>query len=131
MANLLRAGISGQRFARTLAAMAASALLLSGCSAFIAEPTPTTTLAEPTIPSTADAAADAQWDTVIREFPDATRPDAEFIEWSSIDPSIGTDRLIECLNEFSSSAPEVAAVGHYVCFVQFPEKNVYPTQEEN
>ncbi|MGV8912140.1 MAG: hypothetical protein ACOH14_05925 [Rhodoglobus sp.] len=97
----------------------------------MAEPTPTSTLAEPTSPSSGDAAADAQWDRVIREFPDATRPDAEFIEWSSIDPSIGTDRLIECLNEFASSAPEVAAVGHYVCFVQFPEKKVYPTQEEN
>jgi hypothetical protein len=73
--------------------------------------------------------ADELWNRVEREFPDATRPEAEFIEWSTMAGSGGTDRLIDCLNEESMSPPEENTLAVYLCMVQYPEKPEFPTQE--
>lgn len=41
------------------------------------------------------------------------------------------DKLVDCLNKTSQSSREDQAVADYVCFVQYPVKTVYPTQEAN
>jgi hypothetical protein len=117
--------------ARILAVAAAALVTLSGCTA------PTTT-AEPT--STPSASSDWQqvalqenadelWDKVLRQFPDASRPDVEFVEWSIQNNTGGMDRLIDCLNESSQSPEEENTMAGYACRVQFPVRSEFPTNE--
>ncbi|QAV70442.1 hypothetical protein ESZ53_08310 [Salinibacterium sp. UTAS2018] len=66
--------------------------------------------------------ADELWNAVERQFPDAVRPEAKFVEWSTAPALGGSEQLRDCLNETSSSefSTEEREVGHYVCFVQYP-----------
>ncbi|GHD80907.1 hypothetical protein GCM10007394_13140 [Salinibacterium amurskyense] len=75
--------------------------------------------------------ADELWNTVERQFPDVARPEAEFIDWSTAPALGGSEELRGCLNETSASefSIEEREVAHYVCFVQYPVKPEYSTDD--
>ena len=60
----------------------------------------------------------------------AERPEAEFVAWSTAPALGGSERLRDCLNETSRSAPEESEVAHYVCFVQYPAKPEHPNDDD-
>jgi len=115
----------------TFATLGALVVALSGCtaSATVIEPRNTPSALVQWRQLALQERADELWVRVHREFPDASRPDAEFIEWSTMAGSGGMDRLINCLNESSMSPAEENTVAGYVCRVQYPEKPDYPTDE--
>jgi len=118
-------------FSRMLAVLAAALIALSGCTASIttAEPTSTPSASSDWQQVALQEDSDEAWNRVLRQFPDAARPEAEFIEWSTQADTGGQDRLIHCLNETSQSPPEESEVAHYVCWVQYPVKPEYSTDD--
>jgi hypothetical protein len=114
-----------------LAVLAAALIALSGCTASIttAEPTSAPSASSDWQQVALQEHSDEVWNRVLRQFPDAARPQAEFIEWSTQAGTGGMDRLIDCLNETSQSSPEESEVAHYVCFVQYPQKPEYSTDD--
>ncbi|MGJ8720613.1 MAG: hypothetical protein ACSHW9_02095 [Salinibacterium amurskyense] len=75
--------------------------------------------------------ADELWNAVERQFPDAVKPEAEFVEWSTAPARGGSEQLRDCLNETSAAefSAEEREVAHYVCFVQYPVKPEYSTDD--
>jgi hypothetical protein len=114
-----------------LPTLVVAVIVLSGCaaSAPITGPTSTPSASSDWQHVALQEHADEVWDRVLRQFPDAVRPEAEFVGWSTQGSSEGTDRLIDCLNETSQSPPEESEVAHYVCFVQYPVKPEYSTDD--
>ncbi|TQO20232.1 hypothetical protein FB472_1852 [Rhodoglobus vestalii] len=88
-----------------IALSGAALLMLSGCTTSATDAGPSSTPIDEFAwqQELLQEHADELWNRVEREFPDATRPEAEFIEWSTM------------------------AV--YVCMVQYPEKPEFPTRE--
>ncbi|WP_197137045.1 hypothetical protein [Salinibacterium sp. NK8237] len=75
--------------------------------------------------------ADELWNAVERQFPDAVRPGTELVEWSTAPALGGSEQLRDCLNETSAAefSAEEREVAHYVCFVQYPVKPEYSTDD--
>ncbi|MGV8852453.1 MAG: hypothetical protein ACOH1M_07800 [Rhodoglobus sp.] len=116
------------------AALLATALVaLSGCTAPTSAPEPSSSPTDQFAwqQELLQEQADEVWDRIERQFPDAERPEAEFVEWITAPASGGSEKLRDCLNETSQSPPEESEVAHYVCFVQYPVRPEYPTEDAN
>ncbi len=131
------------RAALLLATSCAGLLLLTACT-FHDTSTPPTSPAE-TPPfdqpvNAMDLAADLAWEKVLARFPDATRPDANYIRTPDQDAYMAT--IVDCLSdegveatlalngggyEFVDEYTEQVAVAEYICNVMYPaDPSWYP-----
>lgn len=115
----------------TIVALSMTPLVLSACSTTAPDVAPS--VVAPSSTPTDEFAwqqeqlqekADELWNAVARQFPDAVRPEAELVEWSTAPALGGSEQLRDCLNETSAAefSAEEREVAHYVCFVQYPVK---------
>ncbi|MGZ0214265.1 MAG: hypothetical protein ACKVI4_17435, partial [Actinomycetales bacterium] len=98
------------RLLAAIVALSITPLALSACSATAPDAAPS--VVAPSNTQTDEFAwqqeqlqekANELWNTVERQFPDAVRPKAEFVEWST-DPALGgSEQLRDCLNETSAA----------------------------
>ncbi|MBH0082312.1 hypothetical protein [Salinibacterium sp. SWN167] len=98
------------RLSTAIVALSMASLALSACRAHEPNAAPNPGAASSTPTDEFDwqqeqlqEKADELWNAVERQFPDAVRPEAKFVEWSTAPALGGSEQLRDCLNETSSS----------------------------
>ena len=137
-----KTALTAKRFGLLLTTTCAGLVLLTACT-FDAVSAPSPSPAAPSSdqrPTATSSAADIAWEKVLARFPDATRPDANYIRTPDQDAYMAT--IVDCLwdegieaslalngggYEFLDEYTEQVAVAEYVCKVMYPpDPSWYP-----